>query len=227
LDTVILAAGRGSRLAGIAAPFHKPLMVVNGQPLISSAVHTAYSATQDARVIVVAAPENAQPIASILSHSGVPYLMAVQPYPLGPGDALQVGLEMARSGDVMVLMGDNTFDTREVSQMVIDHRSTGARLSVGGHEMLIEDAERFTWLHDGVWREKTRPDFDYTNALKPFVWIGPVIIDRDRAYDWLSVQGRGNGRELAISPLFNEFTREETKLCSVSSVDIGVPEALS
>jgi GTP:adenosylcobinamide-phosphate guanylyltransferase len=66
VDTVILAAGRGARLNGIAAPFHKPLLIVNGMPLIVQLVRAAHAtfrgSDETARVVVVVAPENAQAI---------------------------------------------------------------------------------------------------------------------------------------------------------------------
>ena len=64
MDLIILAAGRNERLHGTVPAFMKPLLLVDGQPLIVRLVREALDAgvleTYDevGRVIVVAAPQN-------------------------------------------------------------------------------------------------------------------------------------------------------------------------
>ena len=43
MDVVVLAAGKNERLEGVVAPYHKPLIVLNGRPLIKSLVIDAYT----------------------------------------------------------------------------------------------------------------------------------------------------------------------------------------
>ena len=52
MEAVILAAGRGQRMEGLARPFYKPLLEVNGMSLVAYAVEYA-SASGAQRVTVV------------------------------------------------------------------------------------------------------------------------------------------------------------------------------
>jgi CTP:molybdopterin cytidylyltransferase MocA len=76
IDIIILAAGRGSRLAGVMPPYMKPLMTVNGESILVKLIKEATAAVfnvtaSDDRVTVVTAPENTMPIAHLLNDADV------------------------------------------------------------------------------------------------------------------------------------------------------------
>jgi bifunctional N-acetylglucosamine-1-phosphate-uridyltransferase/glucosamine-1-phosphate-acetyltransferase GlmU-like protein len=228
VDSVILAAGRGSRLNGIAAPFHKPLMVVNGRPIIRQCVECAQSVT-DGSVIVVAAPDNAAPIAHVLAGAGLDNVdIIVQPKPLGPGHALLTGMKLVTSIECLVLLGDNILSCDDV-QRVVHHAASNV---VGVNRIPAADAERFTRLrqyaHGVSWVEKvevTDDDLDVDRFAN--CWVGPLKVDPAAIKPVLSHAFHeyvSNGRELPIGTFLNDINAYD--VVDVTSIDIGVPDAL-
>ena len=221
MDTVILAAGRGERLNGIAAPYHKPLLPVNGKPLIRQAVELTYLASEpsDRVPIIVAAPENALPITQVLD--GLHYEMVIQSSPRGPGHALLRGLRLVTDPDVMVLMSDNVFTYEDICKFTqLQTAGVGVRY-VDRH-----DAERFTRIRkDGTWVEKVPVrDEDLTatsfTPTRVVCWVGPLKIDADVTRrvlsDFFSNVPLG-------PPVLNAHHGIIT--VEVDTYDIGVPEA--
>ena len=215
MDCVILAAGKGSRLDGITAPYHKPLLVVNGKSLIAHAVDHALAYCR--KVIVVVAPENALPISQVLGERHVK--MIVQRRPGGPGAALRLALGLVTSSHVLVLMADNLFGPDDIADVVGTDTHSSA---VGVTPVDAELARRLTWRRtDGTWFEKVAPTpEDGTSVL---AWVGPLkldVVEIARAIDSWGEQG-----ECPIDPLLNQCKID--KLVSVNTLDIGVPEALA
>lgn len=225
MDTVILAAGKGSRLNGIAAPFHKPLMVVNGRALVYNAAETAAARASNLgtdRIIIVCAPGNVEPIAHLTDEFN-PYII-VQPNPTGPGDALLLGLELVQSTDVLVLMGDNTFRDEDVDRVM--NGLEGANLAVGVQEVPAELSKQFTWYstRDQTWREKVE-HIGYEDVVS--AWIGPFAAMSSELKRQLPNVPRNENGERPISPVFNTFRQDMTMVMGVTSEDIGTPEAFA
>jgi len=235
VDTVILAAGRGARLDGIAAPFHKPLLIVNGLPLIVQLVgivqRTFDSCVErDARIVVVVAPENALAISAVLQahkYENVHYVL--QPDARGPGDALRRGLIATGSGRNLVLMADNVISQRTLER-VVDEATPYA---IGCVDMAPEDAGRFTrynWA-TSEWEERVPIEDNHVNTVtgKVTCWVGPLVIDRDTAISELTLTTlpvKYRDHELLIGPNLNHLTPEDHgyQMVEVDVMDIGLPE---
>ena len=217
MDTVILAAGKGERLDGISAPYHKPLIVVNGLPIIRHAVEHALLLGDD-RIIVVVAPENATPIAHVLKDIDN-IDMIVQRTPRGPGDALYTGLKLVNTDRVLVLMGDNLSSQKDVRSVV-----QAGTPAVGTRELPAHEAERFTFWDDHFkeWREK----IPILGSDDYHCWVGPLYVETEEMKiaieSWV---GTEHG-EVPIGPLFNRFS-DGFRMMPVSTIDIGIPEALA
>lgn len=232
MDTVILAAGRGARLDGITAPFHKPLLIVNGLPLIAQLVGMAQRTFDscvepDARVVVVVAPENALAISAVLQahkYHNVHYVL--QPEAHGPGDALRRGLIATRDGRTLVLMADNVISQATLEQ-VVDEATPYA---IGCVNMPAEDAVRFTrhnW-RTGGWDERVPVVDDHISKLTNMVtcWVGPLIIDREKALTELESYQPSRDGEVLIGPLLRFLVPSEVGYTMVETdvTDIGLPE---
>lgn len=234
MDTVILAAGRGARLNGIAAPFHKPLLIVNGLPLIVQLVRSVIEvfdscAEPDARVVVVVAPENAAALTAVIQAHGfhnVHYV--VQPRAHGPGDALRRGLAVAGDGRCLVLMADNVISQATIER-VVDEATPYAisYMDVPGSE-----AARFTRLNlkTSEWDERTPITTDHFNqrTQQAVCWVGPLVVDRDTALKTLRCSC-GVSRcedEILIGPNLRRLVPDSTgyQLVEVDVTDIGLPE---
>lgn len=223
MGAIILAAGRGERLNGLAAPFMKPTLLVNGQPIIVQQIQNALEVTQ--MITLVLAPENARAMLDLIHHA-LPKLewdyvqVVVQPFNGGVVDALKRGL-MLYNRDVIVLMGDNVVPPMTVRHMWDDFVGEGARpdLMVCTRRMPWDDAQRFTYKTSETWWEKEQPQgvvYDSKDGTE--VWVGPLIIaSSDEFYAAL-----GDGD--SVGQVFNAFNQVRTWEGQCS--DIGVPEAL-
>jgi CTP:molybdopterin cytidylyltransferase MocA len=228
MDTIILAAGRGERLNGLVAKYHKPLVLIDGQPLVRRATESAL-AVAGGDVVVVVAPQNAGVVAEVLE--GLPAQLIVQRYPTGPGDGLLVGLKATRTDKVLVLLGDNVLTTEDVKQVVeAEPYGVGVQYILPGI-----DAERYTRRRGDGWVEKEPIDFnlDVTYTHVPdvphvVIWVGPLTIDARAARESLPTMYHAfhqNG-ERPIGP-YLDYLSPEAQLIPVSSIDIGTPEAVT
>lgn len=239
MDSVILAAGRGQRLNGIVAPYHKPLLVVNGRSMISSAISNAYDAarlTPRDRIIVVVAAENALPLAQVIeAHPYAKYVdMVVQSkngMP-GPGGALHQGLKLVASENVLVLMADNVTSLEDV--MRVTTRVSTVNINVVGVTLIpIEAVERFTRYQPttDLWVEKipVSPDDESGDDERGMstAWVGPLCLNSAEITNALDVHASladDSHDEIPIGPLLNEL--QNVAMVNVSTIDIGIPEAL-
>ena len=119
---IILSGGRGTRLKGIAAPFSKTFLRVNGLPVIAYAVRAVVPFVS--RIILVAHPSTADEVMAA-AREGCGELdlnleLALQTEPRGMADAMRVGFAaVADDCSAVVLAGDNiTLDPRNVGQVL-------------------------------------------------------------------------------------------------------------
>ena len=216
MDCVILAAGKGSRLDGITVPFHKPLLVVNGKPLISHVVDQAMQAGGD--IIVVTAPENTLHISQVLGNRDVTII--VQRVPSGPGAALELGLKLVKSNEVLVLMADNVLGDGDVEAVI------GARGNVvGTMNMPAYMAAALTWCGPNAWYEKKMPEDDRTFII---AWLGPLKLITEEISGVLRRYEKWHATsvETPIGPLFNDLPTLPVTV-GVNTIEVGTPEALA
>lgn len=219
MDAVVLAGGRGLRLAGITPPFYKPLLPIDGVPLVTRAVNHAVVSDLIENIVVVVAPENALPICQVLPlHAGRSIYTVVQPTPLGPGDALRIGLQTAaRSDDVLVLLADNVMTDAQVEDVI---KLRG--VSTKRYER--HAAVRFTrWDRDKArWVEKvdvTSTQVDADDMVT--CWVGPIVVNRTRALRTLHMMT--SDTELLIGPYLSDILAT-AKHVHTDAYDIGTPE---
>jgi hypothetical protein len=207
-------------------PYHKPLLVVSGEPIVLGAAKRAWIAGSP-NIIVVVAPENALPIAQVMEHgpADMRYQLVVQPRPTGPGDALLTGLNLVKTEEVLVLLGDNVTNFRDIKTLL-----SGKGNCIGIQQMRPNLATRFTrQRQDGSWVEKvpiTEADKDAHGEC--LVWVGPFKVDvaeiKQSLLSWQATQPLTSTYELLIGPCFNDLSDVHT--CAVDSIDIGTPEGL-
>lgn len=213
LRAIILAAGAGTRLKGFVPPYHKPLLIVNGKSLVSAAVEAVRDIADE--IVVVVAPQNAEPIVHVVHALGASVRYVIQPEANGPAEALELGLEGLQPSDqAIVLMGDNTVNRTDIEEIVARYANDNV---VCGRYMGYPEATRFTRVAAGdSWHEgPPQPGHDLTRDV--FVWLGPIKIN---VSDWVATPP--NTKNL-IGPRFNYM---RTQLFEVDCSDIGVPEAL-
>lgn len=238
MESVILAAGRGQRMEGVAKPFYKPLLEINGIPLLVYAAEYA-SAAGALRVTVVVSPHNIGDVEKVLK----PYIpwvrIVVQEDPLGPGHAALVGLDQVTEDKTMLLMSDNIMDSAAVVSMAtrcaIENKD-----AVGIRVVNPDQARRFTRVRcqdDGVLTyveggEIGEKDFwpGLGGSEKVKVWCGPLVFNSAKCRDVLRAEFAlldAQNSELKIGPYLNKIIGEDPILVDVQSMDVGIPSVYS
>jgi choline kinase len=230
MEAVVLAAGKGQRMEGFAKLFFKPLLEINGMPLIAYAVEYA-SAAGATKVTVVAAKSNIEDIEQALKMYASWVTTIVQHEPTGPGDAALIGLENTVDKSVMLLMSDNIMNSNAVSMM-----ATRAVIedidAVGVLHVPISKAGRFTRIRRGTngalkYVESVEVShLDETGPGVATVWCGPLIFKRDTAINVLrreKINAVKDAKEFKIGPYLNEIMRKGALLVDVGAMDVGIP----
>lgn len=221
ITAVILAAGANTRLAGVMPGFMKPLMLVNGRPLVRHALDHAVWDWKAERVIFVAAPQNASLLAQVTGEPNCERReWVLQPSPDGIIDAISRALPLVTTEWTLILCADNTF-SGNVTSLPRRTACFGARV------LAAEDASRFT-------RAVTRPDHgtrvlarDEPNDLPRveagvMVWIGPLLLKTKELCSALRCMHAGSSIERLIMLATDEG--RELQPIMMACEDLGVPE---
>lgn len=220
MDAVILAGGKGSRLEGVMPAYWKPLMPINGVPLVRRIYDQCQMQDAIERVFVIVAPDNAKQVAEVL-HGRHAYII-VQPEALGPGHALMLALELSRADTALVVMGDNLLeddDVEKVTELGAENEFVIGTADVAGHE-----AVRFTRIYaDG--------QIDEGPTLRPgmhgptTVWCGPLVVPVD---EMLQALYNGSDHHLGERKIGTHlhYIKKTPMLVPCAALDIGTPESI-
>lgn len=223
MDAVILAAGRGERVRDLAPEFHKPLLPIDGTPLVCRAVDLALEAGVHTPVVVVA-PSNAEAISGALEDRSAQLI--IQREPRGPGHALLVGLSVYprgahRAADrVLVLLSDNVVSRADVEAV------SACETAIGTKKIERREAHRFTRFENNEWVEKK--SIGKLDGSPFECWVGPLVVWRSntvKALQLVCEEFDGSG-EVLIGPYLRSFmTLGNHVLVPVSSFDVGTIES--
>ena len=242
MDAIILAAGRGQRMAGYSMPFFKPLLEVNGITLLAYAAEYASAAGAEKAVVVVS-PHNIDRVKKVLAQYSSWIEIVIQEEPCGPGHATLLGLKHVSSTAKrsMLLMSDNIMDLDKVVNMAVDSEIHGAD-AIGVRSVPLSQAVRFTRVRkvygggsvntpayafvEGVPLEESDIDQSQSARVMSKVWCGPVIFDTKKAVSVLSAEWEGRDEassELKIGPHLDRILTWPVHLHDVNAMDVGVP----
>ena len=231
-DGLILAAGKNTRLSGVVPSYYKPLVIVNGRPLIVNITRDLLQRCKN--VVIVVSPENATPIADVLVANRLMedtrVSLIVQPIAAGPGDAVDRGLRCVESPRVLIALGDNITPTSDFDAVL------STRLEIGPKCLVLsttnvddaKQAQRFTRVTaDGHFVEGMPGGQNKAGTYT--CWIGPVSADTDAlrtALRDLRLRTSDTTKELKISPAFELVEKSSVITVPGNSVDIGTSDAL-
>ncbi len=175
MQAVILAAGRGTRLLPVTDVIPKPLIPFWGRPFIAYLLDALEGLVDEAIIVDAPALEVERALGD--RHGTLPLRYAVQPDPLGTGDAMLQARAMI-DGPFVLLLGD-TCPTRETLQALTSTpgRAVLTVIEVDDREqhsgVSVDDTGRVT----GLWTEAATVDagifrfdsaiFDFTAAHEP------------------------------------------------------------
>lgn len=235
-DSVILAAGRNTRLKGLVPSYYKPLVIVNGRPLIVSLTQNLLRNCK--AVVIVASPENCGMIVELLTANELmsPNVhVIIQPEARGPGEGLWRGLQCCKSERVVLVCGDNAIPGQDIDNVVLTDQAVEDH-SLARHSVTTsvfktfdtEEARRFTRVTEDQKRYVEGVEGGRWSDGYYRCWTGPLAFDRSFALERFSAEVlryRPGDPEIKISGVFN-VDDLDIRLVSGHSVDIGTSDAL-
>jgi dTDP-glucose pyrophosphorylase len=219
VDAIVLAAGRNDRLRGYVPAYMKPLILVNGEPIIKTLVQGL--ATVAGRIIIVCAPQNATQIVDVLSGVAplAEVLFCLQPEATGPRGAVYIGAQMVTRKSVMVVCADNVIPLDDIARATAQHRLNPELTTIVTRDVPSNGAARFTRVYQGAGKVKEGPMEEWEPTDHNITcWVGPLVFGTETLKGALAA----TQRETKVSVLIDDHF----ECVSGNTTDIGVPEAL-
>jgi D-glycero-alpha-D-manno-heptose 1-phosphate guanylyltransferase len=140
MEAIVLAGGRGTRLASVIRDVPKVLAPVGDRPFLESLLHRL--AQKGIRRVILSVGYLADTIRDHFGEQfdGLEIAYAVEEEPLGTGGAVMNALTIASADAVLVLNGD-TFADLDYTAMHARHIESGAAVSIAVAE--VPDCTRF------------------------------------------------------------------------------------
>lgn len=200
MQTVVLAAGQGTRMRPLTARRPKPMLPVADKPLVGHTVDAAVEAGASSIVLVVG--YEAEDVRSYFgdSHDGVQITYAVQERQRGTADAVRVAADYLDSDEPFaVLNGDALYDLDSLSTLYGTNAAVGSYRvdNPSNYGVLQTDGTRVT----GVVEKPADPPSNLINT-------GAYVFPAD-AQDWLAV-GESERGELELTDVLERTCREFT-----------------
>ena len=198
MQTVVLAAGEGTRMRPLTERRPKPMLPVAGKPLVAHTVENAVAAGATSIVLVVGYEADA-----VRSHFGdryadVPVSYAVQEEQRGTAHAVKAAAERLDDGPFAVLNGDALYDQPSMAGLYEGGAAVGSfRVeNPGEYGVLRTDADGTV---DGVVEKPADPPSDLVNAG---AYVFPAA-----AQSWLDVEESTRG-ELELTDVLERVCSE-------------------
>ncbi|EMA53943.1 bifunctional sugar-1-phosphate nucleotidylyltransferase/acetyltransferase [Halococcus thailandensis] len=204
MQTVLLAAGEGTRMRPLTAHTPKPMLPVADRPLCAHTADAAIAAGTDELILVVGYEADAVREYFGEEYRGVPVKYATQDQQLGTAHAVRAAYEHL-DDDFAVLYGDDLYDPASIQELFENAPGITAYRAENpsNYGVLDTDGERVV----GVTEKPENPDTDLVSA-------GACVLPGE-AREWLDVEQSERGEyELTdvLDRVFAEYEVSYTEL---------------
>ncbi|QLG60514.1 bifunctional sugar-1-phosphate nucleotidylyltransferase/acetyltransferase [Halorarum salinum] len=218
MQTVLLAAGEGTRMRPLTAERPKPMLPVAGRPLVAHAAAAAVAAGASRLVVVVG--YEAAPVREQFGDEfrGVPVEYVEQPEQRGTADAVRTAAPRLDPGPFAVLNGDALYDERSLSTLYDVAPAVGSyRVDNPGDYGVLHTEERGDeTVATGVTEKPADPPSDLINT-GAYVFPGA-------AQDWLDVEESERGELELTDVLTRACERTDVRAVPFDRwLDVGRP----
>jgi len=177
MDAVILAGGKGTRLASIIQDVPKVMAPVNGRPFLEYVLD--HLARFDVERVVLATGFMSEAVSAHFgsSYKGMELLYSVETNPLGTGGALKKAAAFCRGDNFFALNGDTLFEV-DLADMLTFHLIHTCALTLAVKPMSNFERYGSVVIDSGrvkAFREKKHTDYGFVNG-------GVYIIKRELIY---------------------------------------------
>ncbi|WP_256684975.1 bifunctional sugar-1-phosphate nucleotidylyltransferase/acetyltransferase [Halococcus qingdaonensis] len=204
MQTVLLAAGEGTRMRPLTAHTPKPMLPVADRPLCAHTADAAIAAGTDELILVVGYEADAVRDYFGEEYRGIPVKYATQDQQLGTAHAVRAAREHL-DGDFAVLYGDDLYDPGSIQELFENAPGITAYRAENpsNYGVLDTDGERVV----GVTEKPEEPETDLVSA-------GACVLPSE-AREWLDVEQSERGEyELTdvLDRVFAEYDVSYTEL---------------
>ncbi|WP_380677801.1 bifunctional sugar-1-phosphate nucleotidylyltransferase/acetyltransferase [Salinigranum sp. GCM10025319] len=126
MQTVVLAAGEGTRMRPLTASRPKPMLPVADRPLVAHTADAAVDAGASRLILVVGYGADAVRSYFGTEYRGVPVAFAVQDDQRGTADAVRAAATELDDGPFVVLNGDALYDTPSLERLYASGPAVGS-----------------------------------------------------------------------------------------------------
>ena len=213
MQTVILAAGQGTRMRPLTDSTPKPMLPVADRPLAAHTADAAVDAGTDELLVVVG--YEAEEVRDYFGtkYRGVPVTYAVQDHQRWTADAVRAARE-SLDGDFAVLNGDNLYDPASVAALFDAGPAIAAQEVADPTNYGVLSTER-----DTVTDIVEKPSDPPSNLANAGAYVFPAV-----ASDWLDVPESERG-EHELTDVVERVVREfdVTAVALDRWLDVGRP----
>jgi NDP-sugar pyrophosphorylase family protein len=212
MDAVVMAAGEGRRLRPVTERWPKPVLPIDGRPVIATLLHELRRAGCE-RVTVVTGhlAEKVERLLGDGSAYGLELQYARQPQPDGSADAVRRALDAGARPPLLVIVGDTLFGAGDIARFEIAFSESGAagalavrRTPPPGVGVAVERG-----LVAAIGGET--PDFAHAALWALGEELAPYLDELDGPpYELAEAYGRAIGDGLAIAAFEVRQTRDLT-----------------
>lgn len=214
MQTVVLAAGEGTRMWPLTANRPKPMLPVAGRPLLEHVLDSAVDAGALRFIIVVGYHDEVVRDHFGEAYRGVPIVYAVQDGQVGTADAVNAARSHLDDGPFVVLAGDNLYDPGTMPALYETAPAVGA-FTVDDprpYGVFALDGDRVT----GVVEKPADPPSSLINVS--------AYAFEARARDWLDVNESDRGEYELTDVLQRQLDSAEVSAIRFDRwLDIGRP----
>lgn len=217
MEAIILAGGKGTRLAGVVPNLPKPMAPIAGHPFLRYLLQSLQQ--QGFTRVILSIGHLAIEIRNGFARWDGPLeiIFCEENEPLGTGGAIRAAMRMAQSESVFVLNGD-TFATVDYMAMQEQHVAAASALSLA--LMPVPDTARYgavevEGIHVQGFSEKGRTGPGYINA--------GVYLMQCNLLETLDLPERFSFEEQVLMKHLHDL-HPTAFLASGYFIDIGIPE---
>ena len=165
MQTVVLAAGEGTRMRPLTAAQPKPMLPVAGKPLLEHTLDRAVAAGADRLIVVVGYESDRVRTHFGTQHDGVDLEYAVQEHQRGTADAVSAAAPLLVDEPFVVLNGDALYDQESLNTLYSNGPAVGSYRvdnpsAYGVLQLSDSDDDRIT----GVVEKPAEPESNLINT---------------------------------------------------------------
>lgn len=167
LHAVVMAAGEGRRLRPLTELWPKPVLPIDGRPVIATLLRDLAGAGIEATTVVTGhLAEQVEELLGDGSAFGIPVRFARQPEPLGSADAVRRALAAGASAPLFAVAADTVFQPGALTRVAAEWAASGADaglavrsgggegrtpVQIGAGRIVEIDGERGEWTAAPLW----------------------------------------------------------------------------